>query len=108
MGGVQKKPISAVEKRQKKQLEEQQKKAAKKLSKTGSEVVSKNITISQDTIKKIQEEIAKEKIITPYVLASKIGVTLSVAKRILKDLSAQGVIKEHFRNRRTGIYIANS
>lgn len=109
MGGVQKKPISAMEKRLKKEAEAQQKKAAsKKPSKTGSEVISKNITISNDTIKKIQEEIAKEKIITPYVLATKVGVTLSVAKRILKDLSSQGVIKEEFRNRRTALYVANS
>lgn len=110
MGGVQKKSISTMEKRMKKEAEAQQKKAAagKKPSKTGSEVISKNITISNDTIKKIQEEISKEKIITPYVLANKVGVTLSVAKRILKDLNSQGVIKEQFRNRRTGVYIANS
>ncbi|AWR97160.1 30S ribosomal protein S25e [Acidianus sulfidivorans JP7] len=109
MGGVQKKSISTMEKRMKKEAEAQQKKAAgKKSSKTGNEVISKNIIISNDTIKKIQEEISREKMITPYTLANKVGVTLSVAKRILKDLNEQGTIKEVFRNRRTAVYAANS
>ncbi|ARM75800.1 30S ribosomal protein S25e [Acidianus manzaensis] len=110
MGGVQKKSISTMEKRIKKEAEAQQKKAAagRKSNKTGNEVISKNITINNDTIKKIQEEISREKMITPYTLANKVGVTLSVAKRILKDLNEQGTIKEVFRNRRTAIYTANS
>ncbi len=105
MGGVSKKPISNIEKRMKKQQEEQQKTSKKKTSKTGSEVISKNIQISNDMIKKIQEEIKREKMITPYELATKSNITISVAKRILKDLNSQGVIKEVFRNRRTAIYI---
>ncbi|MCY0874251.1 MAG: 30S ribosomal protein S25e [Acidianus infernus] len=105
MGGVSKKPISSIEKRLKRQQEEQQQKGKKKISKTGSEVISKNIQISDEMIKKIQEEIKREKMITPYELATKTNITLSVAKRILKDLNAQGVIKEAFRNRRTAIYI---
>lgn len=57
-------------------------------------------------VKKVQEEIKKEKIITPYALATKANITLSVAKRILKDLNQQGTIKEAYRNRRTAIYVA--
>ncbi|MBW9141495.1 MAG: 30S ribosomal protein S25e [Candidatus Aramenus sp.] len=107
MGGATKKPISNVEKRMKKEMEAQQKKAqGKKTSKTGSEVISKNITISNEMIKKVQEEIKKEKIITPYELATKTNVTVSVAKRILKELSSQGIVKEQFKNRRTAIYVA--
>ncbi|BDC19189.1 30S ribosomal protein S25e [Acidianus sp. HS-5] len=105
MGGVSKKPISNVEKRIKKQQEEQQKTSKKKSSKTGSEVISKNIQISDDMIRKIQEEIKREKMITPYELATKSNITISVAKRVLKDLSSQGMIKESFRNRRTAVYI---
>ncbi|QKR01005.1 30S ribosomal protein S25e [Metallosphaera tengchongensis] len=108
MGGASKKPISNVEKRMKKEAEaSQQKKEKKKVSKTGNEVISKNITISDEMVKRIQDEIKKEKIITPYNLATKANITISVAKRILKDLNEQGVIKEAFRNRRTAVYIAS-
>ncbi|EHP69580.1 MAG: 30S ribosomal protein S25e [Metallosphaera yellowstonensis] len=107
MGGASKKPISNVEKRMKKEAEAQQKKEKKKVSKTGNEVISKNIVISDEMVKRVQEEIKKEKIITPYNLATKASITLSVAKRILKDLNQQGVIKEVYRNRRTAIYVAS-
>lgn len=108
MGGVSKKPISNVEKRMKKEMEAQQKKASsgKKTSKTGSEVISKNIVISNEMIKRVQDEIKKEKIITPYELATKTNITISVAKRILKELNSQGLIKESFKNRRTAVYMA--
>lgn len=106
LGGASKKPISNIEKRIKKEAEAQQKKEKKKVSKTGNEVISKNITISDEMIKRVQEEIKKEKIITPYTLATKANITLSVAKRILKDLNEQGTIREAFRNRRTAIYVA--
>jgi small subunit ribosomal protein S25e len=107
MGGVSKKPISNVEKRMKKEMEAQQKKASgKKTSKTGSEVISKNIVISNEMVKRVQDEIKREKIITPYELANKANITISVAKRILKELNSQGLIKESFKNRRTAVYIA--
>ncbi|MEM0113843.1 MAG: 30S ribosomal protein S25e, partial [Metallosphaera sp.] len=105
-GGASKKPISNIEKRLKKEAETQQKKEKKKTSKTGNEIISKNITISDEMVKRVQDEIKKEKIITPYTLATKSNITLSVAKRILKDLSAQGTIKEAYRNRRTAVYVA--
>lgn len=108
MGGATKKPITSVEKRLKRQQEEAQKKAQKKTTKTGKEVTSKTITIDKDTINKVQEELKKEKIITPYVLASKINVTISVAKKILEELERQGMISQVVKNRRTAVYVTSS
>ena len=108
MGGATKKPISSMEKRQKKLQEEAQKKAQKKISKTGKEVTSKNIVIDKETIAKVQEELKKEKIVTPYTLASKIGVTMSVAKKILEELQKQGMISQAAKNRRTVVYVTSS
>ncbi|MEJ2770629.1 MULTISPECIES: 30S ribosomal protein S25e [unclassified Stygiolobus] len=108
MGGASKKPISNIEKRLKKQQEETQKKAQKKTSKTGKEVTSKATTVDKDTINKVQEELKKEKIITPYVLANKINVNISVAKKILEELERQGMISQVVKNRRTVVYITSS
>ena len=108
MGGATKKPISSVEKRLKRQQEEAEKKEKKKAaSKTGKEVISRNVTVDDETRKKIQEELKAEKIITPYVLAQRAGVTISVAKKILEQLTNEGEIKLVAKNRRSAIYVAS-
>ncbi|AHC51189.1 30S ribosomal protein S25 [Sulfolobus acidocaldarius SUSAZ] len=109
MGGASKKPIGTIEKRVKKMEEEQQKKGQKRAtSKTGKEITSKSITIDKDTVSKVQEELKKEKIITPYALASKINVTISVAKKILEELERQGMLAKVTKNRRIVVYQLNS
>jgi small subunit ribosomal protein S25e len=108
MGGATKKPISTMEKRQKKLMEEQQKKQAKKqISKTGKEVISNVVVVDKETLKKVEEELKKEKIVTPYTLSSKLGVTISVAKKILEELWKQGVVKQVAKNRRVVLYVSS-
>ncbi|BAB65352.1 MULTISPECIES: 30S ribosomal protein S25e [Sulfurisphaera] len=109
MGGASKKPISTVEKRMKKMAEEQQKKQQKRATtKTGKELTSKNVVIDNETLKKVQEELKKETIVTPYTLSTKLNVTISVAKKILEELERQGVVKIGTKDRRTAVYIAAS
>ena len=109
MGGATKKPISSMEKRQKKLLEEQQKKQQKRQpTKTGKELTSKNVIVDEETLKKVQEELKKERIVTPYVLSGKLNVTISVAKKILEELERQNVVKLAAKDRRTAVYIAAS
>lgn len=109
MGGASKKPISNVEKRLKKMNEEQQKKQQKRgTTKTGKELTSKSVIIDQDTLKKVQDELKRETIVTPYVLSGKLNVTISVAKKILEELERQGVVKVAAKDRRTVVYVASS
>ncbi|BFH73421.1 30S ribosomal protein S25e [Sulfurisphaera javensis] len=109
MGGASKKPISTVEKRMKKMAEEQQKKQQKRApTKTGKELTSKNVIVDNETLKKVQEELKKEIIVTPYTLSSKLNVTISVAKKILEELERQGVVKIGTKDRRTVVYVAAS
>ncbi|MEM1626125.1 MAG: 30S ribosomal protein S25e [Sulfolobaceae archaeon] len=109
MGGATKKPISTMEKRQKRMAEEQQKKTAKRqVSKTGKEVISNVVYVDKETIKKVEEELKKEKIVTPYTLSTKLGVTISVSKKILEELERQGNIKLVSKNRRVALYVASS
>ena len=108
MGGASKKPISNVEKRLKKMQEEQEKKEKKKApSKTGKEVISRNVVIDEDTRKKVQEELKNENVVTPYVLAQKAGISISVAKKILSQMVQEGTIKLVAKNKRTAVYIAS-
>ncbi|AAK40749.1 30S ribosomal protein S25e [Saccharolobus solfataricus] len=110
MGGASKKPISTMEKRLKKEAEKQQKAEEKKKgpSKTGKEIISRAVTIDEETKKKVLDEIKKESIITPYALATKSGISISVARKILKELENQNVVKLYSKNRRLEIYIAAS
>ncbi|TRM76766.1 30S ribosomal protein S25e, partial [Sulfolobus sp. B5] len=82
MGGASKKPISNLEKKLKKEAEKQQKAEEKKKgpSKTGKEVISRAVTIDDETKRKVIDEIKKESMVTPYTLASKLGVSISVAR----------------------------
>lgn len=108
MGGASKKPISTMEKRQQKLAEAQQKKQQKKqVSKTGKEVISRNVTVSDDMLKKVLDEVKKEKFITPYQLATNTGITISVAKKILETIEKQGEIKLLAKNRRVSLYVAS-
>ncbi|MEM0188009.1 MAG: 30S ribosomal protein S25e [Saccharolobus sp.] len=110
MGGTSKKPISTMEKKLKKEMEKQQKSEEKKkgLSKTGKEIISRTVIIDEDTKKKVLDEIKKENIITPYILATKAGISISVAKKMLRDLETQNVVKLYSKNRRLAIYTAAS
>ncbi len=108
MGGATKKPISNIEKRLKKQQEEAEKKEKKKApSKTGKEVISRNVVVDDDTRKKVMDELKAEKVVTPYVLAQKAGITISVAKKILEQMASEGAVKLVAKNRRTAVYVAS-
>ncbi len=108
MGGASKKPISNLEKKLKKEAEKQQKAEEKKKgpSKTGKEVISRAVTIDDETKKKVIDEIKKESMVTPYTLASKLGVSISVARKTLKELEAQNLVKLYSKNRRLSLYVA--
>ncbi|MCY0860232.1 MAG: 30S ribosomal protein S25e [Sulfolobaceae archaeon] len=107
MGGASKKPISTMEKRQQKLAEAQQKKQQKKqVSKSGKEVISKNVVVSQDILNRVLDEIKKNKFITPYQLATATGITISVAKKMLEAIEKKGDIKLAAKNRRVSLYVA--
>ncbi len=87
--------------------EEQEKKEKKKAqSKTGKEVISRNVVIDEETRKKVEDELKNENVITPYVLAQKAGVSISVAKKILAQMAQEGSVKLVAKNRRTAVYVS--
>jgi len=55
-------------------------------------------------ISRVADEIKKENVITPYMLATRLSISVSAARKLLSDLSSQGEVKLVSKNRRVAIY----
>ena len=55
--------------------------------------------------RRISRDIVKEKYVTPYLLAEKYNMTISLAKQVLRRLEREGIVKLYAYNRRAPIYI---
>jgi len=101
MGTKGGKPISALEKRQRKRAREERRLRESESSELGGRLVYYDETL----IDKAAKEIRGSPYITPYVLMSKLNVSYSVAKDILRELEKRGEIRLYSRNRRVLIYV---
>jgi small subunit ribosomal protein S25e len=98
-GGKGGKPISVIEKRQKRALEQQLKQQMKK-SEQREKKTQVSLLVDESLINRAIKEVTGLNIITPYVLASKLGVNVSIAKRIMKELISRGMLTLVSKNRR--------
>jgi small subunit ribosomal protein S25e len=98
-GGKGGKPISIIEKRQKKALEQQLKQQIKKAEQREKKT-QVSLLVDESLINRAIKEVTGLNIITPYVLASKLGVNVSIAKRIMKELISRGMLTLVSKNRR--------
>ncbi len=103
MGGVHKKPISAIEKRTRRMMEKEKKKPTKTLTET--EKRERSVIVTQELVKAVEKEVRNSKVITPYLIMSRFDITYGNAKRVLKQLAKKGIIKEVSRNRRVIVYL---
>ena len=103
MGGVHKKPISAIEKRTRRIMEKEKKKPTKTLTET--EKRERSVIVTQELVKAVEKEVRNSKVITPYLIMSRFDITYGNAKRVLKQLAKKGIIKEVSRNRRVIVYL---
>ncbi len=101
MGTKGGKPISALEKRQRRMAREERRLREHESAETGGRLVY----YDESLVEKAAREIRGSSYITPYVLMSKLNVSYSVAKDILRELEKRGEIKLYSRNRRVSIYI---
>ncbi len=97
-GGKGGKPLSTVEKRQRKAMEEQLKQQMKKSEQR--EKKSQTITLDESLVSKASKEVSGLKVVTPYTLSSKLGVNVSIARSIIKELIGQGKLKLITKSRR--------
>lgn len=111
MGGTRKKSIGQIERQQ--ALKERKEKAEKDRRKKEEKVerdrsVSMTIAFSKQ-LEAIKNETASSGYITPYLLASKLNLRLSIAKQLLREASSRGIINPVSKSSRTAIYtIASS
>merc|ERR1712093_974592 len=70
------------------------KKGKKKWSKTKSRDKVENASLfTQEVLDKFRKEIPKVKLITPSIVSDRLKIKLSLARRALKDLLAEGRIR---------------
>lgn len=83
------------------------KKREKPVKKTVEKHLDLPIDIPRETYEKFVSEVGKggERYYTPYVLAQRYGLKISVAKKILRTAYKQGLIKLYSSGRRSPIYI---
>lgn len=97
-----KKPtLSALEKRLKREAEKQ--KAAQQKTTTIIEKGPKDII--PPSKEELNKFISSSKIITPYMIAEKFNIKLSIAKQILKDLVNEGILSIVGGDNRIRIYV---
>lgn len=61
--------------------------------------------ITGEVLEKAMNELPREKTLTPFKVATKLGVPISSAKRILRLLEAKGLVKLYSPSRRNPIYV---
>jgi small subunit ribosomal protein S25e len=72
-----------------------------------SERAGKEFTafVPENLMKRIKREIVREKFVTPYMLAEKYNMTMSLAKKVLRRLEQEGIVELYARSRRAPIYV---
>jgi small subunit ribosomal protein S25e len=105
LGGAKKRSLNQIERQQKLRTKKQQQEPRKKRS--GSNVLDRRIggvSLPGVEDKELVGELSKMKAITPYMVASRYDVRLSVAKNLLDSLQQRGLIQLMARNSRLKLY----
>ncbi len=100
-GGKKKLTFAQMEKAQEKKPDK--KKETKSSGGTGEGKVP-DISMPDATSGKIVDELKKIKVLTPYVVASRFNVRISVAKDFLEELEKKGAIRLVSRGRNVRVY----
>jgi len=104
MGGKGKKGISTLAKRQ----EREQKKLAQQKKEVKKPVEKKEKTevyiISKETLEAIKKEILNSNYSSAWSIASKFGIKIGEAKRILASFAKEGIIKYAYKSSRNPIF----
>ncbi|MEM1515803.1 MAG: hypothetical protein QXH24_07160 [Candidatus Bathyarchaeia archaeon] len=106
MGGKKKPTLSQAEKIQLREMirEEGEKETKPKTQTVKAEKKPPSVIMPNIRDEKIIKEIQKMKVLTPYTVASKFNLRLSIAKDFLEELYRQGVIDFVSSGRHIKIY----
>ena len=104
LGGAKKRSLKQIERQQRLRTKKQQQEPRRR---SGSNVLDRRIGgVSLPGIedKELVGELSKMKAITPYMVASRYDVRLSVAKNLLDSLQQRGLIQLMARNSNLKLY----
>lgn len=106
MGGKKKLSLKQMERTQAKKDEEEKEKKEKKKEKAGPPKEKKPLAISVPDVKneKIVGELRKMPVLTPYAVATRFNIRISVAKDFLEQLEEEGVVQLVSGNHTIKIY----
>lgn len=110
MGGTKKKSISQMEKQQKLKEERERKEKEKKererkrQEKAERDRSARILVASKQQVEEILKEAADAGLVTPFSVASRLNVKLSIAKLLLRDVESRGLIRLVAKSPRTLIY----
>ncbi len=104
MGGAKKQSLSQAEKQQELRDQKQKGKAARKTQTKAFEKRIGGIDVSNVSNDRLISELKEAKAITPYTLASKYSLRMSVARKVLGELVEQGILQPITGNSRLRVY----
>lgn len=103
MGGKKRPTLSQLAKKaEKEKAQTQKKKEVKKEEAPAKRTVQ---LLDEKTFQTIAREVKEAKVITPYEVASKYGIKMSVALKVLRTLRERGDLMLVSKGHRTEIYI---
>ena len=63
------------------------------------------VELTPQLIERAKKELVREKWLTPYKVATRYGIKVSLAKKLLRELEKEGVIVKFSSNRRSPVYV---
>lgn len=63
------------------------------------------VDVTEELLDAARRELSRERWITPYKASQKLGIKISLAKRVLRILEEEGLIELKNKNRRSPIYV---
>ncbi|MCS7385565.1 MAG: hypothetical protein NDF55_02330 [archaeon GB-1867-005] len=66
--------------------------------------VIRSIVADENLVKQIERDVSRMKYVTPYIIATKFNLRLSLAKNILKELTGNGTLTLIAPNKRAPLY----
>ncbi len=64
--------------------------------------------VPENVYKRIARDIRREKYVTPYMIAEKYSMTISLAKQVLRRLEKEGIVELYSPSRRAPLYIVKA
>lgn len=106
MGGKKKPTISQLVKKEAKEKTTTERKERGGKGKAVEETTKKTVlTVSAELYQQIQNDLAKVDYITTYMVASKYGLKMSVASKVLEDLVKKGELAVVSKGHRMALYM---